>query len=97
MSKNLSKSFTPLGTLFSICVMIVQFCPYLFITFPLFLLVFVIWSIEFYRVLVLQSDEYKNYSVKSRLFLSLLCLFVLVLLSYVVFNSPSFKAFTPIK
>ena len=70
---------------------IVQICPLLFITFPFYLLISVGWALEFYKIL--QSNEYKDYSLMSKLVLMLCCLVMLISASYFAFSSPAFKSF----
>lgn len=97
MKEKITNSFKNFGFIWTLIMLTLMFCPYLFITFPLYLVVIIGHSISFYNVF--ENNDYKNgYTFKSKLVLLILSLLMMIFISYIAFDlSPSFKVFTHVK
>jgi hypothetical protein len=86
LKKKLSKQFASTAFLCSMGLCVIALCPYLFITFPIYLLMNVGIAIEFYHVL--HNNEYTG---KTKFILMLVLLILMIMYSYQVFCSQSFS------
>jgi hypothetical protein len=94
MKKKIANAFKNFGFIWAFLILTIKFCPYLFITFPLYLALIIRHLILIYEVFENNEDEKKDLTFKAKLITLIVNLIVMIFFSYLAFNlSPSFKAF----
>lgn len=92
MKKKISNSFKSFGFVWAIIILTLNFCPYIFITFPLYLALLIRHLILVNKVF--EDNESEDFTFKAKVITLIINLLVMILFSYIAFNfSPSFKVF----